>query len=78
MEPRVSIASDYAVLEAGPFYFYYGYEYDRIDDEEVWGFRVKKNGKVIFEYPHEDEDREVEDCLLLGIGKYLVSLEKKT
>lgn len=74
MKPRISIASDYAVLEAGRFYFYYGYEYGRNGDDEVWGFRAKKSGKVIMEYPVEKDRFEVTDRLLEGIGKYLAGL----
>lgn len=73
-KPRISIASDYAVLESGKFEFYFGYEYGRNDDGEVWGFRAKKNGRVILEYPVEEGRFEVTDGLLEGIGKYLAGL----
>lgn len=74
MMARISISSDYAVLEAGCFSFYYGYEYGRNDDGEVWGFRAKKNGRVIMEYPVEKERFEVAERLLEGIGKYIGGL----
>lgn len=71
---RISIASDYAGMEAGAFDFYYGYEYGKNENGEVWGFRAKKNGKVIFEYPVDQGRFEVAEQLLEGIGKYLASL----
>ena len=75
MKTQISIASDYAVLEAGQFEFYYGYEWKRDDDEgEIWGFRAKKNGRTILEYPVAKDRFEVTERLLEGIGKYFEGL----
>lgn len=76
-KPRVSIASDYAVLKAGEFDFYFGYEYGKTEEdaegeqEEIWGFRAKHRGVVVLEYPVDDGRFEVTERLLEGIGKYL-------
>ncbi|MDD5014627.1 MAG: hypothetical protein PHW73_05930 [Atribacterota bacterium] len=87
---NVSIASDYAVLEQGdytteyhPFSFYYGYEWGRKDEQEVWGFSAEKNGKKIFSISYEDMKKEDDcpnqmecgECLLFGIGLYLRQLK---
>ena len=71
---NISIASDYAVMEAGVFRFYYGYEYGRNENGEIWGFRATKNKKVILEYPVEGFAIETHEGLLEGIGKYLAGL----
>jgi hypothetical protein len=71
-ESRVSIASDYAVLEAGPYYFYFGYEYDKDGDDEIWGFVARKNKEIVFGYPVSGEVRfDVTEQLLKGIGKFI-------
>jgi len=70
----ISIASDYAGMEAGEFDFYFGYEYGKDDEGEVWGFRAKKNGEVVLEYPVEEGRFEVAERLLEGIGHYLAGL----
>src|SRR5256885_6428973 len=68
-EPKISIASDYAVLEAGDYSFYFGYEYGYERDEgEIWGFRAKHRGKVVLEYPVEDGKFDVTEGLLEGVG----------
>jgi hypothetical protein len=72
--PRISISDDYAVLRAGQFEFYYGYEYGRNDNGEVWGFRAKKNGQVVLEYAIETGKFDVTGRLLEGIGNYLRGL----
>ena len=77
LEPRISIASDYAVLEAGEFYFYFGYEYDRNEEGEVWGFRAKRKGKIVLEYPVEEGRLEVTERLLEGMGKFVVAQAKE-
>lgn len=74
------IAGDYAGLSAGDLEFYYGYEFGKTEDgEELWGFRAKKNGKVILEIPSEDvPDRfEVVERLLDGMAKYLLQEQGK-
>lgn len=71
---RVSISSDYAVLDAGNFEFYFGYEYGKNGDDEVWGFRAKHGGRVVLEYAVEDGRFEVTERLLEGIGKYFEGL----
>jgi len=71
---RISIASDYGVLEAGQYRFYYGYEYEKGDFGEIWGFRATKNGKMILEYPVKEKKFDVIDRLFEGIGNYLAGL----
>ena len=72
---EISIASDYAVLRAGKFEFYFGYEYGRNEDGEVWGFRAKKSGKTILEYPVIVGRFDVTDRLMEGIAKYFEGLK---
>lgn len=65
-------ASDYAGMEAGPFKFYYGYEYGKTEDgDELWGFRATRNNLPIYEYA-QTADKYDFDCLmglLVGIAK---------
>lgn len=79
MKPHIThgIASDYATLMAGPCSFYYGYEFGRTqEDEEVWGFRYKREGAVVLEISYEEMTKypgcpgqfHVAECLLFGIG----------
>jgi hypothetical protein len=82
---RVSIAGDYAVLEAGNLYFYYGYEHvwcnahgkfaDKCgeDCDTEWAFTAKRNGKYIARYRRSSEIDEfaVAEQLLYGLGKYI-------
>lgn len=67
-------ASDYAGLYAGPYHFYYGYEFDRNEDGEFWGFRVTKDGKELFAMPYEYDERDTARTLLECIG---IWIEKK-
>jgi hypothetical protein len=71
-------ASDYAGLRAGNLDFYYGYEFGRNDDGEVWGFRAKRNGRVVLEYPHEPptDKFDVVSELMTGIARYLIQEQK--
>jgi hypothetical protein len=67
-------ASDYAGMTAGPYSFYYGYEYARDDDGDVWGFECKKDGKMVCHFPHEPSGYGCARDLLECIG---IMIEKK-
>lgn len=87
---KVSISGDYAVLEVGALYFYYGYEYvwcidhakftPRCGDEceTEWAFTVKREGKYIDKHRCSSEfgEFEVEQQLLYGIGKYIAAKQQ--
>lgn len=66
------IASDYASVEGGGLFFYYGYE-ETLDEE--WLFVVKKANETIFFLPASElgvkNTFEVVECLLAGISKWL-------
>lgn len=68
--PKVSVAGDYAVLEVGELYFYYGYEHvwcrlhekfadnqccSTEDSETEWAFTVKQKGKYIAKFRRSAE-----------------------
>ena len=73
---NVGISDDYAVLDAGDFRFYYGYEHT--DDDGNWLFLVRKQGKVLFQRTaHQlnniDELADTSEILLIGIAEYIES-----
>lgn len=76
------ISDDYAVMNTWNYGFYYGYEFDEIDDEDIWGFTVCEGEKIDAFRISYDEMSKYEDCprqwdcsecLLFGIGLYLES-----
>ena len=77
--PNVSIASDYAVLKAGDLCFYYGYEEtvgDAEEGTEEWCFTATVCGKQAAKAPFSligaEYESECAECLLTGIGWYLI------
>lgn len=68
-------AGDYAGMTAGPYQFYYGYEYDRDENgNEVWGFEAKKGGDTVLRVawkPSWPDKCETETCLLFCIANFL-------
>jgi hypothetical protein len=82
---RISCASDYAVLEVGDLYFYYGYEHvwckdheqfvDRCGDDcdTEWAFTVKNRVKYIhkFRQSAEHDAFNVEEQLICGLAKFI-------
>lgn len=98
MKPKLSIASDYAVLTAGDLKFYYGYEKtwcpvhsgehetcgNSTCGQEEWCFTVTQAGKEIvrvpytkFRTPDTIDHFNCGDCLLVGIGWYLIKQQKE-
>lgn len=80
----VSISDDYGVLTTPDYGFYYGYEFDTVededgDDESVWGFEVNGNNDKIFSISYDDmklykncpDMWDVSECLLFGIGLFI-------
>jgi hypothetical protein len=71
-------SDDYAILDSGRYYFYYGYE-EEIDDE--WCFVVKENNKILLKITTSEIERKIDgfrlnstqDYLLSGIGIWLLS-----
>jgi hypothetical protein len=74
--------SDYAYVDAGAWSLYYGYEFDRDGDEEVWGFSAKRDGAVVLRVRYDAmaqlagcPDRfACGACLLFGIGLMLAAM----
>ena len=74
-KPRISIASDYAVLTAKNAKFYYGYERTVNGEEDgeggEWCF-VATIGEKEIVIPSSklgvDDDTDVVECLMTGIG----------
>jgi hypothetical protein len=74
-KPTVSIAGDYAILEALNAEFYYGYEETEGGD---WCFVAKFDGKKIV-IPSSKlgvrDEFDVATCLLVGIGWVLAKYQ---
>lgn len=87
--PGVSVAeaSDYAVLDAGPHHYYYGYEFgerphpdDSLDTEAVWGYVHTVDRVEVFRASYEEmgayrgrpRSSDCLECLLFGIGVELI------
>ena len=72
---NVGISDDYAVLDAGYYRFYYGYEHT--DDDGNWLFLVRKQGKTIFQRTAKqldvDERADTSEILLVGIAEFIES-----
>jgi|SRR5580765_3311138 len=82
---KVYVAGDYAVMECGELYFYYGYEHiwccdhkrfaDRCGDdcETEWAFTAKKNGKLTVESRRSQDIDEfsVAEQLIFGLGGFI-------
>lgn len=91
-EARVSVASDYVVMEAGGFYFYYGYEHVWCNDHRSfadscgedcateWAFTVKQNGEYIDKYRRSTEIDEfnVEQQMIHGLGLFILEEAEQT
>lgn len=73
MKERVYESSDYAGMSAGPYSFYYGYEYGCDENGEVWGFTVHKDGKRIVGFPFEPSGygcaRDLLECIGIWIAE---------
>lgn len=80
----LAINDDYSILKTPDYYFYYGYEFDRKEDEDgddmdIYGFEVTKNNESVFRISTEEMEKVIgcpkcgscEDMLLFGIGIYL-------
>ena len=69
----VGISDDYATLSAGPYMFYYGYEYT--DDQDNWQFVVLKNREKIYDCLASDlgyeQFTDTSEVLLAGIGRFI-------
>ncbi len=69
----VGISDDYAVMDAGDFRFYFGYEHT--DDDDNWLFIVRKQGKTLFQRTAKelniDAMADTSEILLIGIAEYL-------
>jgi len=76
-KPRVSINDDYAVLSTKNASFYYGYE---VTINNMWCFEAKFNDEKItipFSKLGVDDQWEVVECLLSGIGLILAKYKLK-
>ncbi len=76
---QISEASDYAGLAVDDYSFYYGYEFNRAGQDEVWGFEYSKDDKTVFAIEYDEMKKykdcpdkfETTQCLLFGIGIFL-------
>lgn len=87
-EIKVACASDYAVLEVGDLYFYYGYEHvwcrnhehfvDKCGEEcdTEWAFTVKNRAKYIHKFRASSsvDMFNVEEQMIYGLGQYLSNI----
>jgi hypothetical protein len=80
----ITISDDYGVLTTPDYGFYFGYEFDIVEDEDgdtddVWGFEVNGNEGTVFRISYEDMQAyancpnmsDVSKCLLFGIGLFI-------
>lgn len=83
MKTRIFSASDYAGIETGDLYFYYGYEVkDELTDE--WCFKVEQKDKEIFRLTKTQIEKQTEGFnsdepmyyVTAGIGIWLVQNTK--
>lgn len=73
--PKPIIASDYAILQAGAFEFYYGYEQE---ENGEWAFVAKKGNRELMrlgwsQLKSGEEQFSVEQNLLAGLGIFITN-----
>lgn len=73
----IGLASDYAVVDAGPWTFYYGYEYDIVPDPEypdadmvVWGFEAKRDGTAVLRLSYDEMCAQWASSMPKYLNKY--------
>lgn len=77
-EIDISISDDYAAISTYNYGFYYGYEFDSNNDEDIWGFETCEDDKP-FRISYDEMSKykdcpsqwECTECLLFGIGLWL-------
>lgn len=81
----ISVASDYMIVKAQWFEFYYGYEYPIMGDaREEWCFVAKKDNKIILQIPFSVLARNyeiksmdaVEECFAAGLAWFCVQQDQ--
>lgn len=69
----IHISDDYAVLHAGKYRFYYGYEYT--DEDDNWQFVIRKNKNIVLQVtpklPKGISKWQCGEVLLYCIGGYI-------